>query len=195
MLKSKLFILCILVFSASVAYGYHSEMQAKRSSPKAVKPSPIQFSEQLDGDYSPIQVTLGRIGIKVVKNTEICKQNNVVGWHQANSGEIILCTDRMLETATNQSSYQDLLQSTLAHEAAHVAQNCRRYKRGIPTVGVDMDKLKTLPANVQNEIKISTRIGDTQLSPALEWRVEAEGFYYENRPSEVISLLERYCMA
>jgi len=195
MFKSRLFILCILVFSASVAYGYHSEMQAKRSSLKAVEPSPIQFSDQLDDEYSPLQVALDRIGIKVVKNTEICKQNNAVGWHQANSGEIILCTDRMLETATNQSSYQDLLQSTLAHEAAHVAQFCRRYKRGIPTVGVDMDKLKALPANVQNEIKISTRIGDAQLSPALEWRVEAEGFYYENRPSEVISLLEQYCKA
>jgi len=195
MLKSKLFILCILVFSASVAYGYHSEMQAKRSSLKAVEPSPIQFSDQLDDEYSPLQVALDRIGIKVVKNTEICKQNNAVGWHQANSGEIILCTDRMLETATNQSSYQDLLQSTLAHEAAHVAQFCRRYKRGIPTVGVDMAKLKALPTNVQNEIKISTRIGDAQLSPALEWRVEAEGFYYENRPGEVVSLLERYCMA
>lgn len=193
MLNSRFFILLTLVFSASVAYGYHSEMQAKRSSTKADMPSPIQFSGQLNDAYSPLQVALGRAGVKVVINTEICKQKIVVGWHQGNSGEIILCTDRMLETTSSQSSYQDLLQSTLAHEATHVAQICRRYKHGIPIVGVDMAKLKALPANVQNYIKISTRIGDAQLSPALEWRVEAEGFYHEDRPSEVVSLLNHHC--
>ena len=187
------FVLLAMLFSASFAYGYYEEASKNRKSFAHSRPTTDPKEFHLADELKPVASFLGKKGIGIETNARECIQHNIVGWHEAWSNRILLCTNRMRETTSTNREYNALLGETLAHEATHVAQFCRRKTNGVPYLGVSANKLYALPYSIQNSIKQATKTADAQLTSSLKWRVEAEAFYYESRPGEVAHLLRAYC--
>jgi len=191
--KYAFFVLLSMVFSASFAYGYYEEASKNRKSFAHSRPTTDPKEFHLADELKPVASFLGKKGIGIETNARECIQHNIVGWHEAWSNRILLCTNRMRETTSTNREYNALLGETLAHEATHVAQFCRRKTNGVPYLGFSANKLYALPYSTQNSIKQATKAADAQLTSSLKWRVEAEAFYYESRPREVAHLLRTYC--
>lgn len=187
------FVLLAMVFSASFAYGYYVEASKNRKSVVHNRPARDPREFHLADELKPVASFLGKKGIGIETNARECIQHNIVGWHEAWSNRILLCTNRMREITSTNREYNALLGETLTHEATHVAQFCRRKTNGVPYLGVSANKLYALPYSIQNSIKQATKTADAQLTSSLKWRVEAEAFYYESRPGEVAHLLRAYC--
>lgn len=183
-----------MVFSTSFAYGYYSEASKTSESTKHVRgPATDPRELPLSDELKPVANFLAMKDIKIETNERECNQYAVVGWHQAWSNRIVLCTNRMRAMTSTNREYNALLAATLAHEATHVAQFCRRKTKGISYVGVSADRLYALPDSVQGAIKQAALTANAQLSSSLKWRFEAEAFYYEAHPGEIIHLLNLYC--
>ena len=185
--------LLAMVFSASFAYGYYEEASKNRKSIANNRPARDPREFHLADELKPVASFLGQKGISIETNARECIKHNIVGWHEAWSNRILLCTDRMRAITSTNREYNALLGETLAHEATHVAQFCRRKTNGVPYLGVRANKLYALPYSIQNSINQAIRTADAQLTSSLKWRVEAEAFYYKSRPGDVARLLRLYC--
>ena len=193
MKKSAVILLLAMVFSTSFAYGYYAEASRNRKSIAHNKPARDPRGLHLSDEMKPVARFLSQKSIVIESNGKECIQHNIVGWHQAWSNRILLCTNRMRAITSTNREYNTLLGETLAHEATHVAQFCRRKNNGVPYLGVSADKLYAMPYSVQTQIKQATQVADSRLTSTLAWRVEAEAFYYESRPAEVARFLNLYC--
>lgn len=147
-----------------------------------------------DEAYSKIIKVLSRAGIKTYLNREACLKNQIVGTYNPTISAIILCTKRMKVFADDSREYEDLLGSTIAHEAIHVAQYCRSRNLGIPYLGVSAGALYALPESVQSDIKKSMKVANYSTPRSVAWRIEAEAYYHERRPEEVIQHINSNCL-
>jgi len=147
-----------------------------------------------DEAYGKIIKVLSRAGIKTYLNREACLKNQIVGTYNPTISAIILCTNRMKVFADDSREYEDLLASTIAHEAIHVAQYCRSRNLGIPYLGVRAGALYALPESVQSDIKKSMKVANYSTPRSVAWRIEAEAYYHERRPEEVIQHINSNCL-
>ena len=140
----------------------------------------IRFYEaaDFDEDHGPIIDRLDDIGVPVVdgRGTNLCQNENVLGWYTGEKNFVVIC-------------YGDfnLRQETLAHEAVHVAQDCRaglhNTKLGQREV---MDFIYDgIPAHKERNILNNYDKSD--------WIVEAEAFYYEDAPGAVYQMVKEEC--
>lgn len=133
-----------------------------------------------DKNHAPIVERLYNVGIPVVdgRGTNLCQDENVLGWYTGEKNFIVIC-------------YGDetLRAETLAHEAVHVAQDCR--------AGLSNNSLaerenmgfiyEYLPAHKERNIVNNYDRSD--------WVIEAEAFYYEDEPTAVVAMLDQDCDA
>jgi len=146
-----------------------------------------------DESSTQILSRLADAGVKTYTNTPDCLKSNTVGMYKSTNLAIILCTNRMKSFADDSSEYQELLGATIAHEAIHAVQHCRFKKSRIPYLGVSTDKLYELPISVQSDIKKSVKVSNYSAPWSVAWRIEAEAYYHEERPDEVIEKIKFYC--
>ncbi|MEB3332183.1 MAG: hypothetical protein VKI83_06795 [Synechococcaceae cyanobacterium] len=149
---------------------------------------------ELEAPYRRLAGALEKAGISIAVNTRHCATKQVVGFHVHGSGRIELCVDKVRSITSDQASYRRLLQATLAHEAAHVAQFCRRERTGgPPSLGIAAAKLYALPPELRQDLNRALGIANHNLPRSLAWRQEAEAFYLEDKPEQVTGMLARYC--
>ena len=142
----------------------------------------IRFYEATDFDkkFGPIVERLENIGVPVVdgRGTNLCPDENVLGWYTGEKNFVVICNGN-----------QALRAETLAHEAVHVAQDCRT---GINTNTLgerdNMDFIyKYLPAHKERNI--------IRNYDKTDWVIEAEAFYFEDEPTAVVAMLDQDCDA
>ena len=184
-----------LLASFSVGLGHGFMAQTGRNKIAFNKNAYTQAPRSLPAGEALLSVDafLRQKGVVVVNDGSVCSTREIDGWHQAWSNKIILCSKRIKANTSSEKEYKALLELTLNHEAAHVAQFCRRKDSGIPYLGVEATKLYALPPSVQSQIKEANQMSDPQLIHSLAWRIEAEAFYYETKPQEVSRQLALYC--
>ena len=140
----------------------------------------IRFYEAADFDdnHGPIVTLLERAGVPVVdgRGTNFCQNENVLGWYTGEKNFVVIC-------------YGDfnLRQETLAHEAVHVAQDCRAGLNN--TVLEERDNMEFiyqyLPAHKERNI-----INNYDKT---DWVIEAEAFYFEDEPTAVYQMVKEDC--
>lgn len=156
--------------------------------------SAAQVMLDLEDPYRRVVLALRNAGVGLATNSWSCRTKDVVGFHTYRSGRIELCSDRIRRITSDKAAYRQLLQETLVHEAAHVAQFCRADRTGgPPSVGIAAAKLYALPPNQQQDLRRALGMATHNLPRSLAWRQEAEAFYLEDKPDEVARMLARYC--
>ena len=95
--------------------------------------------------------------------------------------------DNVMVFCTNNFKSEEELYQTLAHEAVHVAQDC---KTGINTfTNAPLGNWKSLvPHLTDKDASIIVNFYEKD-----KWGIETEAFYLMYRPSSVSGLLQKYC--
>lgn len=150
--------------------------------------------QELEAPYRRLAAAVEKAGVVMALNTQSCATKDVVGLYTSGSRRMALCTDQIRRISSERGAYRSLLQATLAHEATHAAQFCRLERRGgPPSVDIAAAKLYALPANQRHDLSRALAIGMSDLPRSVAWRQEAEAFYLEDKPDQVVRMLARYC--
>ena len=169
---ASLFVLPVLMTGPALSKVQHGEV---------VFLEPADFA----GQYRAIAETVYSHNIAIVDgsvHTHLCtspkKGGNIAGWYNSYKNFMVIC-----------DGPQALKNETLAHEAVHVAQDCRG----------ELDTEHLLKANksyltaILNNIDPRKSALIASLYPKHVWEIELEAFFYETRPNLVLELLNKEC--
>ena len=120
--------------------------------------------------------------IRIIENSSICKKTNYFGYIDTRSRELSICTARILASGDAERHINE----TLLHEAAHVAQACKTGFRGMRAFGINSSAL-VLTASRERDLKIFDR------SDRNHRALEREAFWMEDKPNEVLYVVNKYC--
>ncbi len=137
-----------------------------------------------------------KAGFSVEENTPLCfLGKKYVGFLKKPQRTVVICTQNAKDSnryslpRVNRLNYDHdrtaiSLRKAIRHEATHVAQDCNNSK----LLGAIKPNTKIHSWYKKSAIKESTNIGNISQSR------EAEAYYMEDRPKEVISALKKYCL-
>ena len=121
--------------------------------------------------------------VRVVENAPVCRQHRIYGWFDVVKNKMTMCTDQIL--SGDSPSYY--INETLLHESAHIAQGCKMGMEDIKAFG--LSKTDT-PLSDRRE---SDLIVANKLSGPNSYFIEREAFWMEDKPNEVMYVLQKYC--
>lgn len=133
-------------------------------------------------DFLLYLTSLGREIIEIIKssnyrikeNSAICRNADILGYKS--SDEFIICLNNIKNNVSPVKFYAN---ETVLHEAVHVIQSCKGNILGIPT---------PLSQYKNNDVIKSIKISGG--SPVYE----REAYYLEDKPTEVLKYLKKYCL-
>lgn len=111
---------------------------------------------------------------RIRQNALICRNADILGYKS--SAEFIICLNNVKNKVSPVKFY---VNETVYHEAVHVIQSCKGNALGMPT---PLSQYKN--TDVINSIKISG--GNSTY--------EREAYYLEDKPTEVLKYLKKYCL-
>jgi hypothetical protein len=184
----------LVLFAAGFGFGYLMEGNGQEAQRRALGPSSDpHWLRDLDPRYQDLVGEMRKKGVGIVENAAICKQQDVVGYYTWGHRAIKICTDRIAKLNADPSAFRTLLQQTIAHEAAHVAQSCRQSSDGKTGLGLPATRLYGLPQSVRSDIQKSLASNHSSNPRSVQWRIEAEAMALEDTPDQVIVALRQFC--
>ena len=142
----------------------------------------VRFHDASDfgGQHSLIMENLNALGVPVVdgRGTNACP-DGVAGWYSGEKNLMVICG----------GSYE-FRAETLAHEAVHVAQDCRAGLGNTKLQGIQHRPHYERLVNSLHQSKVD--LIATQYDKS-DWLTEVEAFYFESRPAEANWLVADAC--
>ena len=140
--------------------------------------------DRVPATHRALAQTINKVGVTIYdgRNTKICQPTEkgaTLGYYQFHANYVVLCT--------NNGNMGDMLE-TLAHEAVHLAQDCKFGGVASKQIGPlgDWKKLvDTLPAYKAETI--------VNLYDKEDWAVEVEAFYFEDNAQAANNLVKKFC--
>ena len=110
--------------------------------------------------------------IRIIENSSICKKTTYFGYIDT---RIIAFGDAARH-----------INETLLHESVHVAQACKTGFRGMRAFGINSSAL-VLTASREQDLKMFDRVYRNNKA------LEREAFWMEDKPNEVLYVVNKYC--
>lgn len=120
--------------------------------------------------------------IRIIENSSICKKTNYFGYIDTRRRELSICTARIIAFGDAARHINE----TLLHESVHVAQACKTGFRGMRAFGINSSAL-VLTASREQDLKMFDRVYRNNKA------LEREAFWMEDKPNEVLYVLNKYC--
>lgn len=120
--------------------------------------------------------------VRIVENGPICQNKDKFGYIDTRSRELTICTAWIIAFGDSERHINE----TLLHESAHVAQACKNGFRGLRAFGINSSAL-VLTASREHDLKMFDRFDRNHRA------LEREAFWMEDKPSEVLYVLNKYC--
>lgn len=120
----------------------------------------------------------------VAEDTPICYQQSIYGNFQTRGMLMSLCVGT--SRASEPSSLRQRVNETFLHEAVHVAQACKGYRRYLVALGVKRSEMALSPIKRDSLKRIVAT--DSRLAA-----IDHEALYFDNKPGIVKSMIQKYC--
>ena len=187
-------IVLFLLSAVGLGVGYSAERASQHASLVAFVPRrEPAWVRELDPSYQHLVKVLNQKGFSIDENPKVCKQFNIVGFYTWQEKTIKVCTNRIASLNSDPMAFRQLLQQTITHEAAHVAQSCRHKRQGRPSLELARARLYALPSSVKSDIDKALTYSRYVNTRSLQWRIEAEAMELEDKPVQVIAALRSFC--
>ena len=127
---------------------------------------------------------INKVGVTIYdgRNTKTCqptKEGATLGYYQFHDNFVVLCTN---------NGNMGLMLETLAHEAVHLAQDCKFGGVDSKQIGPLGDWKKLAAKLPQYKVDTITKFYDKS-----DWAVEVEAFYFEDSAKSATQLVNRFC--
>lgn len=141
----------------------------------------MEFLLYLNPDAQQIIQYVRRAQFKISENNGLCRDSQLFGITSAEKRKFVVCTNNIKNSGLDLKHY---INETVLHESVHVAQYCRGSAFWISkgNMPLSAEKLK----DVSNSAKKARGSSSSQN--------EHEAYWMEDKPKEVIYVLQKYCL-